>query len=491
MWSKRFVSLSLLLTLFFVFGLASLASVDASAVQPQTSWSLVWADEFNVAGQPSATNWNYNVGNGFNPGAGSFDGWGNGEWEWYRPENCFQQGGNLVLRATWNTTPTTIAGRQWYQFSCRITTDTKRSIQYGAIEARIQMPNNIGTWPAFWMMGDACDDTSTSNYAAAMTYYDTMASNWASCGEIDILEHRNSETVSVHNLFWDNRTGLFPWDGSQVANNPSTYTVGNVANFHTYRFEWTASQLTWLVDGAVAKTQNITPANMEEFRKPFHIIMNLALAGAFPGTQPNQADFPLSVNVDYLRVYQAGSGPTATPTFTPTPVVTTPPPTGNKFYVRSGGALSTTAGTSASTVTVASAGGTNHDGVPTNAQTFTVTGVNGTYTSGSSQFHVYVDSGTGVGNAVQIRVSYDFTNNGSFDRVETYHYFATNDVAGFEDYNHTSFGGLQTATGSYANLSNGRIQIQVWSAIGNASSTVRVNASAANGQQSYLQIPFN
>ena len=31
--------------------------------------------------------------------AGTFDGWGNGEWEWYRPENSFLQNGNLVIRA--------------------------------------------------------------------------------------------------------------------------------------------------------------------------------------------------------------------------------------------------------------------------------------------------------------------------------------------------------------------------------------------------------
>jgi hypothetical protein len=42
--------------------------------------------------------------------------------------------------------------------------------------------------------------------------------------------------------------------------------------------------------------------------------MNLALGGRFPGTTPNKADFPLSMNVDYIRVYEAG---------TPTPQLTT------------------------------------------------------------------------------------------------------------------------------------------------------------------------
>lgn len=485
----RFFQLFLILVIGLLLGISSIVSVTARPME-QSGWTLVWSDEFDGSGQPNSANWNYHVGNGFNPGLGGFDGWGNGEWEWYRPENCFQQGGNLVLRATWNTTPTTIAGRQWYQFSCRITSDTKRSIQYGAIEARIQMPSAIGTWPAFWMMGDACDDTSTSNYNAPMSHYDTMASNWASCGEIDIMEHRNTETVAVQNLFWDNRTGVFPWDGSQVANAPSSSNVGNVTQFHVYRLQWTASQIQWLIDGNVVKTINTTPANMEEFRKPFHIILNLALGGAFPGANPNPADFPMTMNVDYVRVYQAGANPT--PTNTPAPTATTPPSGGgNTLYLRSGGALNTAAGTGASTVTVASAGGVNRDGVPTNPQTFTITGLNRTYTSGNTQFNLFIDSGTAVGNGVQVRISYDFTNNGSFDRVETYHYFATDPVAGNEEYTHLSFGGLQSATGSYANLVNGRVQVQIWSAIGNTSSTVRVNASAANGQQSRIRIPFN
>jgi len=310
---KRSILLLAIFCLSALFALTINHAAHAASKQ-QAGWTLVWSDEFNGAGQPSSTNWNYDVGNGFNPGAGSFDGWGNGEWEWYRPENCAQSNGSLAMKGEYRTTATTIAGRQWYQFSCRITSDTKRSIQYGAIEARIQMPNIYGTWPAFWMMGDACDDTSTSNYGAAMSYYDTMASNWASFGEVDIVEHRNTESLIFNNLFWDTRTGLFPWSGTTVANNPVQYNLGNVATFHTYRLEWTSTQMKWLVDGITTKTQDISPANMEEFRKPFHLIMNLAISGQFTGNaQPNQAQFPLYMNVDYVRVYSAGGGTATTP----------------------------------------------------------------------------------------------------------------------------------------------------------------------------------
>ncbi|HEY0192817.1 MAG TPA: glycoside hydrolase family 16 protein, partial [Kofleriaceae bacterium] len=246
---------------------------------------------------------------GFNSGAGGFDGWGNGEWEWYRPENAFRQNGNLVIRADDNTQPTNIAGRNWYQRSGRLTTKGKKSWTYGRVEARIAMPNVTGTWPAFWMMGDSCDDTYTSDYGAPITRYDTMASNWSSCGEIDIMEHRNTEANTFQNLFWDSRVGLFPWADGQNNQQPNQATVGDVSQFHLYTIEWDASQIRWYVDRDTRPTPvhtvDITPANKEEFRKPFHIILNLALSGVFTGNaQLNPAQFPATMQVDYVRVWQ-------------------------------------------------------------------------------------------------------------------------------------------------------------------------------------------
>jgi beta-glucanase (GH16 family) len=266
--------------------------------------TLKWWDEFDGSGKPSSTSWNYHVGNGYNPGLPGFQGWGNGEWEWYRPEQVYQQNGNLVIRADYSSTPTAIAGRNWYQRSGRVTTQGRRSWTNARIEARIAMPNKAATWPAFWMMGNANDGTYTSNYAAPIGYYDTMATNWASCGEIDIMEHKNADTATYQNLFWDTRVGVFPWAGDTIANNPGSYNVGDVTQFHTYAVEWNASNMYWYVDNVRVKTQSVAAGTQEEFRQGFFIILNLALAGAFPGTTPVQSDFPLYMYVDYVRVYQ-------------------------------------------------------------------------------------------------------------------------------------------------------------------------------------------
>ena len=167
--------------------------------------------------------------------------------------------------------------------------------------------------------------------------------------------------------------------------------------------------------------------------------------------------------------------PPTTPPVTTPPPTTTPPPSGGGAvrYLQANGALSSAAG-SAGTATVAKSSGTN-DNQPHSPTTFTATGLNLTYRSGAATtFGLSVDSGTSVGNATQARVSYDLTGDGSFDRVETYRYFATDPVTGWERY--TDAVGSVSATGALGNLANGTVKVEVWSAIGSAPSTVSLGA---------------
>jgi hypothetical protein len=162
----------------------------------------------------------------------------------------------------------------------------------------------------------------------------------------------------------------------------------------------------------------------------------------------------------------------------------------NVFYVRSGGSLSFTAGSSAASEAIPSAGGINYDGTPHSERTYTISGINGVYDSTkSTAFNLFIDAGMVVGNGVQVQVIYDFNGNGSSLRTETYNYFATNPVVDWETYLQSS--GQKTSSGTFANMNNGKITIKVWSAIGSGSTSLRVNASSGNGQQSTVTIPYN
>lgn len=262
-----------------------------------------------------------------------------------------------------------------------------------------------------------------------------------------------------------------------------------------------------------------TPEEGESRAHTFHWIRNLAALGnvdtTVTGNHPLSAVFsrngartyvasnptatPITVTFSNGTTLAVGAGKTATtgaytwsggnaaggvPPTTPTdpPPTTTPPPTqGNPTrYLLPGGGLG--AAGSAATTTVAAANG-NHDGTPTNAQVFTATGLNLAYAGGQTAFDLFVDAGTAVGNGVQVRISYDLTGNGSWERVETLRYFATDPVTGYEHY--TQNAGLSSATGTLGALSNGTVRVEVWSAIGNNPTTVGI------GNQSVLRLPYS
>ncbi|EGX58436.1 putative glycosyl hydrolase [Streptomyces zinciresistens K42] len=164
----------------------------------------------------------------------------------------------------------------------------------------------------------------------------------------------------------------------------------------------------------------------------------------------------------------------------------TPPPyvTGDTFYPRTGGRLATDAAATGTSDTIPSAGGVNQDGTPANPLVYEVKNVKGTLKPGAATaFTLKVDAGAAVGYAQQARVSYDLTGDGSFDRVETYRYFATDPVPGWEEYS-AARQGLRSATGTLGDLRGGTVRVEVWSALGNGPSTLQA------GTGSVLTIPY-
>ncbi|WP_326643735.1 hypothetical protein OG884_08150 [Streptosporangium sp. NBC_01755] len=66
---------------------------------------------------------------------------------------------------------------------------------------------------------------------------------------------------------------------------------------------------------------------------------------------------------------------------------------------------------------------------------------------------------------------------------ETYAYFATDPVTGWEHY--TQGAGPQSSSGTLGNLSGGQVKVEVWSAIGNGTTSLGV------GNQSLVRLPFS
>ncbi|QXE34586.1 family 16 glycosylhydrolase [Streptomyces sp. GMY02] len=454
------------------------AGTAQGAIPPAPGWTVQWSDDFNGPDRalPSTADWQIDTGHGYPGGPGN---WGTGEIQNYTasPDNLSLDGnGNLRI------TPLRDGAGNWT--SARIET---RRADFKApaggtlrIEGRIQMPNVTGAaaagyWPAFWALG--------SPYRG--NYW-----NWPGIGEFDIMENVNG----INSVWGVLHCGVSPGGACNEttglgANRPCPGASCQSA-FHTYRFEWDRSvapnELRWYVDEQLYhsvrqdRVDAVTWANMTEHAGYF-LLLNVAVGGAFPdalgGPTPTAATVPgRPMLVDYVAVWTRGGGSP------PTDPPTDPPPSGTStLYPVAGSGLGASSG-SATTATLASAGGANYDGTPHSPQVFTSSGITRAYNGGSTQFDLFVDSGATVGNGQQVRVSYDRTGDGSWDRTETYTYYATDPIPGYEHYTQAS--GLKSATGSHGDLTNGKVRIEVWNAIGNGTSTLGI------GNQSVIRIPF-
>src|SRR6185295_18841151 len=102
---------------------------------------------------------------------------------------------------------------------------------------------------------------------------------WPNCGEIDIMEHINTQTTTY---------GTIHWDAGGYATYGGNTTVATPTAFHTYAIEWNSSSIKWFLDGTQFVEANILNNinSTEEFHKPFFIILYLAVGGNWPGS-PN------------------------------------------------------------------------------------------------------------------------------------------------------------------------------------------------------------
>nr|WP_221382308.1 family 16 glycosylhydrolase [Actinoplanes polyasparticus] len=260
--------------------------------------AVVWNEDFNgPAGSGVDTSkWNFDTGG---------SGWGNQELQYYTSgtSNVAMNGqGQLVITARkgsggnscWNGTCQFTSGR--------IQTAGKFTQQYGHIEARIQVPNGSGLWPAFWMLG---------------------GSNWPTDGEIDIMEVVGREP---NQLF-----GTLHGPGYSGGNSFGAITTSSTPwhqAFHTYAVDWSPNLVVWTVDGreyfrATPESLRAAKGNVNwVFNHGFFIILNLAIGGNFGQGNPAGLPAESKMLIDYVHVN--------TSTTTPTP-----PPGGNGTALKS------------------------------------------------------------------------------------------------------------------------------------------------------------
>lgn len=255
----------------------------ASAPEAREASSLLWSDEFEGAAgaPPNPENWTHETGGG---------GWGNGELQYYTDstENAALDGeGNLVITA--REIDGAAAGLQcWYgpctHTSARLITAHKQTFQYGRIETRLRVPQGGGIWPAVWMLGT-----------------DITEVGWPQSGEIDIMEFVGSSPTEVFGtLHGPGYSGGQSFGGTRDLGAPVP------ADWHEFAVEWSADRIVWFVDGSEyhrATPPDVAP-NEWVFDHAFFLLTNVAIGGNFGGPLGADLQFPQTLTLDYIRVYE-------------------------------------------------------------------------------------------------------------------------------------------------------------------------------------------
>lgn len=271
------------LLLFIVTALFGCHRQSALPQEPGPGpWRLVWSDEFEYTGLPDSAKWGYDVGG---------HGWGNQELQNYtglRKENARVESGQLIIEARRDG-----SASQMYT-SARLLSKGKAEWTYGRFEVRAKLPSGRGTWPAIWML------PSMKSYGDG---------GWPDNGEIDIMEHVGFDPDVVYGSV--HTRAYYHSIGTQKTGKIAVRTART--GFNVYAVEWTPREIRWYVNDKhyfTFRNERLTvrTAHYKQwpFDKPFHLILNIAVGGAWGGAQGvDQSIWPQRMEVDYVRVYQA------------------------------------------------------------------------------------------------------------------------------------------------------------------------------------------
>ena len=241
-------------------------------------WNIVWQDEFDKDSL-DLTKWSRETGG---------HGWGNNELQFYTDSdsNSYIENGNLILKA--QVVPQGIGSSKGlrYYSSARLRTYGKGDWKYGRIEVKAKVASGQGIWPAIWMLPT-----------------DWLFGGWPSSGEIDIMEHVGYDLGVVH--------GSVHTEAYNHKINTQRSSARKIANvdteFHVYSIIWDKDKISFFIDDVqYFLFENDQQGNYKTwpFDQRFHLLINIAVGGDWPGNPDNSTNFPRKMLVDYVRVYE-------------------------------------------------------------------------------------------------------------------------------------------------------------------------------------------
>jgi beta-glucanase (GH16 family) len=287
------------------------------------TWNLSWSDEFDALPGTNidGTKWSFDKGqlNLHN------------EIQFYcapgdlppcdpTAPNAYLDGSHLVIQQ--RLSPDLV----WT--SARLKTQNRQNVQYGRVEASIQVPSHAGLAPAFSMLGT-----------------DILHLGQPAAGGIDVMQNwlAIGPAVVAGSLRGEGYSGL--QDQPDSINFQYNFPSGEQVDtsFHPYGIIWSPGMVQFYVDDPanvvfVRTERDIPPGTAWPFDNLFFIVLNLAIGGDIGGAPDPGTASAGPMLVDYVRYYQAEQVPG--PTMTANPITMSAGQTGRTTIN-----LSSTAGT--------------------------------------------------------------------------------------------------------------------------------------------------
>lgn len=257
--------------------------------------TLVWSDEFNITGKPDTTSWRYERGFVRNQEA-----------QWYQKDNANCSDGRLLIEArrekiknpNFNPQRQDWRSAEFAEYSsASIQTRGFHQFQFGRFEIRARIDTAKGSWPAIWTLG--------------------TSGGWPGGGEIDIMEFYRSNYKDLPDKETPIILANIAWLGAQgrgakwnTFKKPIVDLTSKdpqwVKKYHIWRMDWTKDSICLYIDDFLLNTQKLSetvnPNGFNPFLQPHYILLNLAIGGQ--GKDPSKSKFPITYEVDYVRVYQ-------------------------------------------------------------------------------------------------------------------------------------------------------------------------------------------
>ena len=263
---------AVILAAFTVGGVGFSACVRANP--PVSGYQLLWSSQFNGTSlNPLKWNFGQPWGSNVPPSSNSV-----GE-----PGNVTVS--NNTLNLTAQSQSTQYGGTTYGYTTGLVNTSGLLNFTYGYVEAQIQVPYTLGTWPAFWM----------------------LQNGWPP--EIDVMEvpqqSYNNQAGSVGTAY-DYYATYHYTNSSGAAASAGTgmyYTgVNEATSFNDYGMMWTPDAISFYFNGNLIDTITSSQANIAQSQN-MYLLLDLAIGG-WPGNPPSWASFPTTMQVKNVNVWQ-------------------------------------------------------------------------------------------------------------------------------------------------------------------------------------------